>query len=322
MKKIVDDTRMIFKCCSLYYEDALSQQEICEYLGISRPSVSRMLQIGRETGVVKIEVNNPYNVTYGKMERMLEKKFELKEVIVVENSPIETGTERISTGIGEETMNFLSRSLEDGEYVGVSMGMTLQNVIRAKRSIEEPVKCKFIPIVGGVGESRLDIHSNYIAAEFAKLFGGECLQFFSPAVFSDASVLSGFLKEKSVKKIFDVYKKVEMVLMGIGIPDRAGSTLMQTGYIDAEILDSFLKNGAVGDISLQFFDQYGSTDNFKDFNDRVAGMPISQLKKIPKRVGIAGGAQKAEAVLGAIRGKFLNILITDVDCANLLLESE
>lgn len=320
MKKIIDDTRMIFKCCSLYYEDEMSQQEICEYLGISRPSVSRMLRLGKEQGVVKIEIHNPYNITYGKLERALEKKFGLREVIVVESCPIETGTERISTSIGDETLAYLSRWLTDGEYVGVSMGMTLQNVIRAKHGIEEKIKCTFVPIVGGVGESRLDIHSNYIAAEFAKLFGGECVQFFSPAVFSDVKVLEGFLREKSMHRIFNLYRKVETVIMGIGIPDRAGSTLLATGYVDAKVMDSFAANGAVGDISLQFFDREGSTEKFKDFNERVAGMPIARLKKVQKRIGIAGGAQKALAVLGAIRGGFLNILITDVDCARLLVK--
>lgn len=322
MKKIIDDQRLIFKCCSLYYEDDKSQQEICDSLGISRPTVSRMLKLGREQGIVKIEVNNLYNETYGKLERALEKKFCLKEVIVVENSPIETGTERISSSIGEETLNFLSRILENGEYVGVSMGMTLQNVVRAKHAIEDPIQCTFVPIVGGVGESRLDIHSNYLAAEFARLFGGSCVQFFSPAVFSNVEVLQGFLKEKSMKKIFSIYRKVETIVMGIGIPDRSGSTLLQTGYVDAEMMENFVKDGAVGDISLQFFDRDGSAERFKDFNKRVAGMPIVQMKKVSKRIGIVGGRQKAQAALGAIRGGFLNILITDVDCAIALLEME
>jgi len=320
IKKIIDDTRLIFKCCSLYYDDNISQQEICEQLNISRPSVSRMIKLGRELGIVKIEVNNPYNLTFGKLERELEKKFGLKEVIVVESSPIETGTERISSSLGEETINFLSRTLEDGDIVGVSMGMTLQNVIRAKRNIEEAIRCTFVPIVGGIGESRLDIHSNYIAGEFAKLFGGDCVQFFSPAIFSNVTVLEGFLQEKSVRSIFNLYRNVGTVIMGIGIPERGGSTLMTTGYIDGEVLDSFVAAGAVGDISLQFFDQSGSTENFKEFNDRVAGMPIEQLKKVQKRIGIAGGSQKAQAVMGAIKGGFLNILITDLDCANALIE--
>lgn len=321
MKKIIDDTRLIFKCCSLYYEDEMSQQEICDYLGISRPSVSRMLKLGKEQGIVKVEIISPYNLTFGKLERSLEKKFSLKEVIVVDSSPLQIGTERISSNLGEETLNYLSRTLYDGEVVGVSMGMTLQNVIRAKSTIEEEIKCTFVPIVGGVGQSRIEIHSNYIAGEFAKLFNGECVQFFSPAVFSNVAVLEGFLNEKTVKSIFNIYKNVTTLIMGIGITQRGASTLLETGYIDEKELDSFVKDGAVGDISLQFFDKYGSIEKFRNFNQRVAGMSSEQLKKVPKRIGIAGGSQKAEAVLGAINGGFVNILITDIDCAKVLLDA-
>ena len=79
MKKMVDDTRLIFKCCSLYYQDHKGQQEICDILGISRPTVSRMLKQGRERGVVKIEITNPENVAYGQLERKLEQLFGLQE---------------------------------------------------------------------------------------------------------------------------------------------------------------------------------------------------------------------------------------------------
>lgn len=319
MKKIVDDMRLIYKCCSLYYEDEKSQHEISESLGISRPSVSRMLKLGRELRIVSITVNNPDNVTYGKLERTLEKKFGLKEAIVVEDNKIETGTERINSRIGEETLAFLSRTLEDDEYVGVSMGMMLQNIVRAKYEIEEPIHCTFVPIVGGVGESRMDIHSNYLAGEFAKRFGGECVQFFAPAVFSDVEVLRGLMKEKTMRSILGIYRKVTTLIMGIGIPDRVASTLLKTGYVDAKNMETFVQAGAVGDISLQFFDQNGDTEQFRAFNERVAGMPIVQLKKVPRRIGIAAGKEKKAAVLGAIRGGFLNILITDADCAKALL---
>ena len=86
MKKIIDDVRLIFKCCSLYYQDGLGQKEICEVLGISRPTVSRMLSIGRERGIVRIEIQNPDNIAYGQMERTLEKKYGLQEVVIVPSS--------------------------------------------------------------------------------------------------------------------------------------------------------------------------------------------------------------------------------------------
>ena len=34
MKKIVDDWRLIYKVCSLYYEDDMRQQEVSDYLGV------------------------------------------------------------------------------------------------------------------------------------------------------------------------------------------------------------------------------------------------------------------------------------------------
>ena len=54
MKKIVDDWRLIYKVCSLYYEDDMRQQEVSDYLGISRATVSRMLQKGKESGIVRV----------------------------------------------------------------------------------------------------------------------------------------------------------------------------------------------------------------------------------------------------------------------------
>ena len=47
MKKIVDDNRLIYKCCYLYYMDGLGQKEICDQLGISRqqyPDCSRRVR--------------------------------------------------------------------------------------------------------------------------------------------------------------------------------------------------------------------------------------------------------------------------------------
>lgn len=319
MKKVIDDTRLIFKCCSLYYQDRKGQQEICDILGISRPTVSRMLKSGRELGIVKIEINNPDNVVFGQLERKLENLFRLREVIIVQSSPLEKGTQHISSAIGKGTLDFLSRVIEDGDYIGVGMGMTMQNVTRAECVIEKSAKCSFVPILGGVGESRLDIHSNYLVQEFADLFGGDCMQFFSPAIFSDKKILDGFQQEKSIRKIFNIYKKIDLVVMGIGIPKTEDSTLLETGYVDRKILDDFVKKGAVGDIALRFFNIDGKLEDFQQFNERVAGMPMEQLGKIPRRVGVAGGKQKVEAVLGAIRGNFINILITDVDCAEGLL---
>ena len=90
MKKIVDDNRLIYKCCYLYYMDGLGQKEICDQLGISRATVSRLLKAGKENGVVRIELDNPDSILYGELERKIEQQLGLKEVLIVDEMELES----------------------------------------------------------------------------------------------------------------------------------------------------------------------------------------------------------------------------------------
>ena len=312
MKKIIDDKRLIFKCCTLYYKYGINQEEIAELLKISRPSVARIIKKGHEFGIVKIEIINPFDNDFYEMEIELERKYNLKEVIIVNSNNIGE--------IASETFKFLSRTLEDGEYVGISMGMTLRNIVNNIHIGEiEEKKCTFIPIVGGIGESRYDIHSNYISMEFSKIFKAKCLQFFAPLLFSDINIKNKFLQEDSIKNVLETFNKISTIIVGIGMPIKNTSTLLNSGYINEKLFDDFVKNGMVGDVAVQFFNREGDTKPFDSFNKLVAGMNIEQLKNVPRRICIANGANKAESVIGAIKGNIINILITDVDCANKLL---
>ena len=50
-------------------------------------------------------------------------------------------------------------------------------------------------------------------------------------------------------------------------------------------------------------------------------MPLSQLRRVPLVVaGVSGPPDKSEAVLAALRGRFVHVLITDVETARLVLE--
>lgn len=321
MRKLVDDVRLIFKCCSLYYQDGIGQKEICKLLGISRPTVSRMLSLGKERGIVKIEINNPDNVMYGQIEREMEKAFNLQEVIIVPSNSLVEPEDKNQTNfeLGRAALKFMTRILHNGNFVGVSMGRAVQSAAKADYFIENQISCTFVPVIGGVGETQIDIHSNYLAQEFADRFGGDCVQLFAPALFSKYSLLEGFLQEKTIKKVTRLFQKLDMIIMGIGVPISEHSTVLQTGYIDHKILEDFGKRGAVGDIALRYFDIDGNTEPFDDFNKRVAGISLEQLKKIPFRVGVASGEHKIRAVMGAINGRYINILVTDIDCAQGLL---
>ncbi len=322
MKKIVDDERLIYKVCCLYYQDDMNQKEVGDYLGISRSSVLRILRKGREMGIVTIELHNPRFYDYGEMEKTLEKVYGLRDVVIVENSVLDTRQEAASYMFGKSA-DYLHSFFKEGDRIGVAMGKTLNNVVSTNKVYEKYNDLLFVALEGGISKITIDdtdIQGNELARKFADKFGGTYSQFLSPAVFSDKKVLEYFMEEKAVNYILDDFKKLNVIVVGIGVPDRVDHTLDKAGYISGRELRSLSEHGAVGDLCLQFYDKDGGTDRFSFFNDRVAAMRLEDIRKIPSKIGIAGGARKAEAVTGAIRGGYINILITDNECAKRLIE--
>ena len=323
MKKIVDDERLIYKVCCLYYQDNMNQKEVADYLGVSRSSILRMLQKGKELGIVTIELHNPRFYDYGEMEKALERAYGLKDVVIVENSVLDTISESTAYLFGSAA-DYLHGFFKEGDRIGVAMGTTLNNVVSTNKVYDKYKNLLFVAMEGGISRGTIDsidVQGNEIARKFADKFGGSYSQFLSPAVFSDKSVLDYFMNEKAVNYILDEFKKLNVIVVGIGVPDNSvNHTLEKAGYITPAELRQLVDNGAVGDLCLQFFDKDGNSDRFSFYNERVAAMSLSEIRRIPSKIGIAGGTRKAEAVIGAIRGGYINILITDSECAKRLYD--
>lgn len=314
MRKLTDDIRLIVKCCMLYYEEDLSQEKIAQELGLSRPTVSRMLKEARESGIVEVKINSPFNSNYSTIERQLEKCLDLKEVIIVDDKkdPVSQKLE-----LGCAAARYLERVLKDRDIVGVSMGTTIKEVARFVREGHR-VNATFLPIIGGVGQIHMDIHANQIAMDLARAFGGNFKLLHAPAVISDIAIKENFKTEKGIKQILDIIDRVNVAVVGIGVPTEKTSTMMATGYFNEADMEFLRKRKAVGDICLQFFDIKGDTDKF-EFNKKVFGIELSRLKKIDKVIGLAGSVEKAEAIVGAAGGKYINVLVTNRETSEYIL---
>ena len=234
MKKIVDDERLIYKVCSLYYQDDMNQQEVGDFLGVSRSSVLRMLQKGKELGIVTIELHNPRFYDYGNMEKKLERAYGLKDVLIVENSVLDTRQEAASYMFGSAS-DYLYSFFKDGDRIGVAMGNTLNNVVSTNKTYDGK-DLMFVALEGSISRITVDgtdVQGNELARKFADKFGGTYTQFLSPAVFSDWKVLDFFMKEKAVNYILDEFKDLNVVVVGIGVPDGTEHTLDKAGYMTA-----------------------------------------------------------------------------------------
>lgn len=112
--------------------------------------------------------------------------------------------------------------------------------------------------------------------------------------------------------------QADVAVVGIGRP-APGSILMQSGIITNKELEQLQQRGAVGDIILRFFDADGQPVKHK-INSRIIGLDLDQLKQIPRVIGVAGGADKLEVIRAALRGKLIDVLVTDDETTVRLLE--
>jgi DNA-binding transcriptional regulator LsrR (DeoR family) len=279
--------------------------------------VSRLLARAAEVGIVRTTVTVPAGV-HTDLEDALERRYGLKEAVVVDVSGAES---EVTPALGSGLATYLEATLTGSEVVGISSwSATLLAAAAAMRRSASPVVDQVIQIVGGVGESRVQVQASRLISLFADATGAEPVFMPAPGVLGSASARRVLVEDPAVAAVMDSWSGLTTALVGIGSL-QPSPLLRESGNSVAERdQDELRAAGAVGDICLRYFDADGTVVG-SQFDDRVVGIAPDQFRAIPRRVGVAGGGRKHDAILGALRGGWLNVLVTDVDTAARLAEA-
>lgn len=312
MKKIVNDLRIMLKVCDMYYKQDLNQEDIAQRLGLSRPTVSRILKNARADGLVQIDIFPPGEIHYFELERAIERQYGLKDVIIIKEDPSLDVQKR---EVGKATAQFLMRVVKNNNIIGVSMGTTLTHIAPFLSPGSGP-NLTFIPLVGGMGQLGMEVHCNQIVADLARASHGKFMLMHAPAMVSDQRIKDNLMQDAYISKVLDMTRKLDVALVGIGVPT-SESTVIATGYYSAEDVRQLRENNVAGDVCMHFYDINGNTDCFT-VNNNVCGMDINDLRHTPYSIGVATGVSKINAIIGAINGRYINVLITDAACAQQL----
>ena len=310
---------LLLRVAWYYYKDELTQDEIARRLSVSRASVGRLLDRARKVGLVSINLNAEYLDAF-ELSGELRQTFGLAEALVVpddEKEPADRHTLNARIGLGGA--QFMSTHLRPGGSLGVGWGETVSRVIAATNfGAVGPVH--MVTLTGGVEGYLPTILSSKgeVTAESPEVTSATVIP--TPIMASTPSLAAALRDEPTVQQVLKQACSVEHALVGVGTP-AADATIVHMGYLNPADVRGLRERGVVGDILGQFFDADGSVVELP-IHDRRIGIGLSDLVHIRKVVGVAGGLHKAEAILGALHGGFLDVLVTNELVAIRLLELE
>ena len=289
----------------MYYEQDLSQQEIARKLDVARSSVSAMLKLCREQGIVEIRVNDDTSHTT-RLASVLRERFGLAEVVVV---PASADPGQAKSHVGMAAARRLRPLLRDGVRIGISWGTTLYELVRHV----EPQTLRDVEVLqlhGGLGAGDPSIDGFGLAQKLAEKLAGGYRIVQAPLVVRDVALKEMLLKEPGIAQVLADAASVDLALFGIGSNLPGVSSLVRAGFLRAQDSEALLSSGAVGTVCGLHIGADGSVLSC-DVNDRVVGVDQATLMQIPLRVGVAAGAEKTAVVLAALRGGFITMLIVD-----------
>jgi DNA-binding transcriptional regulator LsrR (DeoR family) len=292
------------------------QAEIAQHLRLSQATVSRMLKRAEAEDIVRTSVIPPAG-TYSELEGALREKYDLPEAIVVECTEDRDGA--IMARIGEAAAHLLEVTLAPGEIIGVSSWS--QTIFKMVENIhpQKSAQAKYVvQTLGGMGDPSVQTHATQLTTRLARLTGAEPKLLAVQGVTSSREAKLLMQADPFVRETMDLFGSITLAIVGIGAVEPSELLARSGNIFSSRELSDLAEAGAVGDISLRFFDKNGKPVK-TPLDDRVIGLPLEDLERVDRVIALAGGSKKTDAIAGALRVGVIDMLVTDKFTAQRLI---
>ena len=315
-----EDLRLALRAATMYYLDSLTQAEIAERLGVSRPTAGRLVARAKSKGLVRVEVVVPPDMRddlHADEERALEQRFGLTEAVVT-GPAIDDGVlegPAAFASIGRAAAALLMRRLSATDTLGFTWGLKIQAVATAL--VPGVAACRaVVQLDGAMSTVTYDTGADYILNRCAEALRAEAIRLPAP-LYADPSTVASMRSDSVMSRTLEAGRRADVMIFGVGAVSTS-TTLFEGSFLDTRMLDELVSLGAVGEIGGRFFDAHGVPVD-TDLQQRVVSVPLEDIRSCAKTILVSSGAAKHRATLGALRGQLARLLVCDIDCARWLL---
>jgi deoxyribonucleoside regulator len=302
----------LVKVAHYYYKIGLTQDEIAKKMFMSRQRVNRILKKCLETGIVRITIQNCEQRDL-ELETRLEQLLGINEVIVAQTAQ---GDDPYIP-VGNAAAEYLGRVLQNGATLGFSRGRALSALVNQLLAVD----CRGLTVtqlVGGLNAEESVLNSDSIVYRASLILNAKPCFMYAPIVLENKELRDALMKESIYQQAYQSMSACTVAVVGIGDMSE-GSSIRQLSFISDSELEFLNRNKAVGEVCTHYFDLQGKMIQ-SGLEDRVLAIDLKSLYRIPLKIGVGCGTEKVEAIIGAARGRLINVLITDRGTAQKLEE--
>ena len=295
-----------------YYKEGLTQEVIAKRMKMSRQRVNRIVSACIELGIVKISIEGLDKCNL-ELETKLEQKYNLREVRVVDNISDEKMTQELGIAAG----NYLKSIIRPNDIIGVTRGRTTAAMVDYWiPAASYPKDITVTQLIGSGKEEDSNMGADRIVYRLAEKMEAKESILYAPVILHSESLRESFINDPYYTNAYEIVKSSTIAVVGIGTAHSQWKHMVHLYDLKDEDQARWAAEVA-GEVCTHFFDKEGN-EVVPPFANRIIAITLEDYRKIPVRIGVAGGMDKVEAIRATLKGGYINVLITDLQIAELL----
>lgn len=322
MIELLDKRYSILK--KIYYSQPIGRRALSQQLALGERIVRTEINFLKDQGLIDINSIGMMTTEEGEnilehleemihkinglsnVEEKLQKYLGISKIIVVPGNLDEDNT--VLKEIGRIAAGHVKNLIANNSIIALTGGTSVAQVVNNFPRISRE-NTLVVPARGGIGRD-VETQASTLASKLASRIGGTHKILHVPDNLS-SEALETMIHEPDIKDTLESISKADVLIFGIGRADE----MSRRRSHPVELTEELLSNGAVAEAFGYYFNQNGEII----YKTPTMGLSFGDVCKIKNIVAVAGGKNKATAIIATKSFNSRMTLVTDEGAAKEIL---
>ena len=243
--------------------------------------------------------------------QLLQEKYRLIECNIVPAFNEESTLDSVSFGCYQLMARYLQDDKE--KIIGLGSGLTLKKALQ--RIDFDSLNTRCVALISAMDADGQCNYYDDVPLLLTSKIKAKYYQWPAPRYAQTQDEYDMWCTSRLFRSVSAVARRADVIFVGIG-PLGTQSPIFKDGFINQAQMDELTARGGIGEIMGRFIDAEGGVVD-SEINRMITSYDIRQ-NQCP-RIAVACGEYKRPAILAALKGGWINGLVTDEHTARWLL---